>query len=410
MTNPKARGDGALAGVSLRKQVSFAILLFAAGLLLIEAAARVWLALSSRPLAAIDLRSGSIETAWFDILEQDLKTDGQVPSLYLPDPELFWRLRPDTALEVENRVYKTRTRPVTWRIEINAEGQRGAPHPRADESSPVIAALGDSCTFGFRVGEDETYPALLQTSLREHGMPRAAVINYGVPGYTSFQGRRVLGKLLARHRPDFVVLAFGANDLELDVASDAAKAERISPLRLRLYTALNHLATARLLGRWEGARRTEPERPAQSTRVSPAEFRENLLAMIRAARGAGARVILLDLVLIGPVFREAIEELARQESVPWLDAREILRAGLDDLLAGRRHQQERAEIDRFWNQEVEQVRLVYYDESFYRKLARDPIQSGLLRYLMIEPVHASPLGNRLIAQAVGARILEGRSP
>ena len=325
--------------------------------------------------------------------------------MYEPDAELFWRLRPGTSLEVENQVYKTRTRPRTWRIEINPEGQRG-PAPPGPEASPLIAALGDSCTFGFRVSEGETYPALLQADLREHGMPRAAVLNYGVPGYTSFQGRRLLAELLSRRRPDWVLLAFGANDLELDVASDAAKAERISPLRLRLYTALSHLATARLLQRRPDPRRTDPDRPAATARVSPAEFRENLSAMIQAARGAGSRVILLDLVLIGPVFRDAIAEIARQESVPWLDGREILRAGLADLLAGRRFQQERAEIDRFWSQEVEQVRLVYYDEAFYRKLARDPIRSGLLRYLMVEPVHASPLGNRLIAEAVGAQILE----
>jgi lysophospholipase L1-like esterase len=406
VTNPKARGEATLATVSLRRQVGFAILLVAVGLLLIEAAARAWLALAEPP-AAPSPRSG-LETAWFEILEQDLKTDAQAPRLYQPDAELFWKLRPDTSLEVENAVYQTRTRPLTWRIEINAEGQRGAPAPGAEAASPTIAALGDSCTFGFRVGEDDTYPAQLQTRLREHGMPRAAVLNYGVPGYSSFQGRRVLAQLLARRRPDWVILAFGANDLERDVASDAAKAARLSPLRLRLYTALNRLAIARLLGRRPDSSRREPERPAQTTRVSEAEFRENLVAMVRAARGAGARVILLDLVLIGPVFRETIAEISRQESVPWLDARAILRAGLRDLLAGRRHQQERAEIDRFWDREVEQYRYVYYEESFYRELAHDPTWSGLLRYLMIEPVHASPLGNRLIAEAVGALILEGQ--
>jgi lysophospholipase L1-like esterase len=412
VTNPKKRGDAdaTLATVSLLRQVSFAILLVAAGLLLIEGAARVWLALASQPRAARSPGSEAIETAWFEILEQDLETGPRAPGLYRSDAELFWRLQPDTSLEVENRVYRMRTRPVTWRIEINADGQRGAPFPSAESASPLIAALGDSCTFGFRVGEQETYPALLQASLRERGMPRATVLNYGVPGYTSFQGRRLLDRLLARGRPDYVILAFGANDLERDVASDAAKAERLSPLRLQLYTALNHLAIARLLGRREGDQRRDPDRPAQTTRVSPAEFRENLLAMVRAARNAGARVILLDLVLIGPVFRETIAEISRQESVPWLDGREVLRAGLSDLLAGRRHQRERAEIDRFWDEDVEQYRFVYYDESFYRKLARDPIQSGLLRYLMIEPVHASPLGNRLIAEAVGARILEERVP
>ena len=146
-------------------------------------------------------------------------------------------------------------------------------------------------------------------------MSSAAVVNHGVPGYTSFQGRRLLAEILSRHRPDFVILAFGANDLELDVASDTAKAERIGPVRLRLYSALTHLATARLFLRRSDAR-TDPDRTPQSPRVSPAEFRENLHAMIRAARGAGARVILLDLVLIGPVFREAIAEIAQQEEVP----------------------------------------------------------------------------------------------
>ena len=154
----------------------------------------------------------------------------------------------------------------------------------------MIAALGDSCTFGFRVDEDETYPALLEASLREHGMPRAAVVNYGVPGYTSFQGRRLLTEILSRHRPDFVLLAFGANDLELDVASDAAKAERISPVRLRLYSALIAAGDrATLPAAARRAAHRSGSHPAQSTRVSPAEFRENLLAMIRSARGAGAR-------------------------------------------------------------------------------------------------------------------------
>jgi lysophospholipase L1-like esterase len=406
VANPNGRGDGALANLSLRKQVGFAIVLIAGGLLLIEAAARVWLALSASSRAAQDVRTGALETAWLDILEQDLETDAAAPRLYQPDASLFWRLRPGARLEVENQVYQTRTRPQTWRIEIDAEGRRGAPGAGSESASPLVAALGDSCTFGFRVSEGETYPAQLEADLRAHGMPRAAVLNYGVPGYTSFQGRRLLMEVLGRRRPDFVLLAFGANDLELDVASDAVKAERISPLRLRVYTTLSRLAMARLLQRRPDANRTDPERAAATRRVSPEEFRENLLAMIRAARGAGARVLLLDLVLIGPVFRDAIAQIAREESVPWLDGREILRAGLADLLAGRRFQQERAEIDRFWSQEVERVRLVYYDESFYRKLASDPIWSGLLRYLMVEPVHASPLGNRLIAEAVGARIRE----
>lgn len=399
------------ANLSTRKQLVFAVVIVASLLGLIEGAARIWLAFASRPAAALDVASGAIETKWFDVLNEDLRGGGAGADLYVPDARLFWRLRPDTSARVVNAVYKTRTQPVTWNIRINEDGFRGPPYP-ADEAgaSPVIAALGDSCTFGFRVDEDETYPVQLQAFLRSQGMGRAAVVNHGVPGYTTFQGNRLLGEILSRQRPDFVILAFGANDLEADVYSDAAKAETISPARLRLYGALTHLATARLFLRGAQSRRTDPHLSTLTPRVSPDEFRQNLLAMIRAARGTGARVILLDLVLIGPVFRESIAALAQQEGVVWLDAREILRSGLEDLLAGRRFREERAQIDRFWRREVEQVRLVYYDEAFYRKLSQDPVWRGLLRYLMVEPIHPNPLGQRLIAEAVGRQILAQSSP
>jgi len=399
------------ADLSTRRQLVFAFVIVVSLLGLIEGTARIWLALASGPAAAVDVASGSIETKWFDVLNEDLRGGGTGADLYVPDARLFWKLRPDTSVEVANAVYKTRTRPMTWNIRINEDGFRGLPYPRDGlGASPLIATLGDSCTFGFRVDEDETYPVQLQEFLRSQGMGQAAVVNHGVPGYTSFQGRRLLSEILSRHRPDFVILAFGANDLEADVYSDAAKAEKISPVRLRLYGALTHLATARLFLRGAQWRRTDPNLSTLTPRVSPDEFRQNLLAMIRAARASGARVLLLDLVLIGPVFRENIAELARQEGVAWLDAREILRSGLDDLLAGRRFREERAQIDRFWRSEVEQYRLVYYDEAFYRKLSQDPVWRGLLRYLMVEPIHPSPLGQRLIAEAVGRQILAQSGP
>lgn len=186
---------------------------------------------------------GSIETRWFEALDDDLRGGGAGADLYIPDAELFWRLRPGTAIEVPNAVYQTRTRPVTWNIQINEEGFRG----------PLPTATDDA----------------------------AAGINYGVPGCTTFQGRRLLSEILSKRRPDFVVLTFGANDLESDVASDAAKAEAISPARFRLYSALSHLATARLFLRGADTRRSDPRAAVSLPRVSPAVYRQNLLAMAR---------------------------------------------------------------------------------------------------------------------------------
>jgi hypothetical protein len=53
------------------------------------------------------------------------------------------------------------------------------------------------------------------------------------------------------------------------------------------------------------------------------------------------------------------------------------------------------------------VRLVYFDEAFYRERLADPVERGLLRYLMVEPIHPNALGNRLIADEVARHILAG---
>ena len=139
--------------------------------------------------------------------------------------------------------------------------------------------------------------------------------------------------------------------------------------------------------------------------MSDSEFRDNLQAMVLAARRAGARVLLLDLVFIGPVFRQGIADTGRERDVTWIDGRQVLIDGLAELRSGSRFQAERAALDTFWNQDLLEYNPVYFDEQLYCTLFADPTWSGLLRYLLIEPVHPNPLGNRIIAEAVGREIL-----
>ena len=169
---------------------------------------------------------------------------------------------------------------------------------------------------------------------------------------------------------------------------------------------LEYLAIAKLLrGTPKGRRAELDETTLAATRVSRDEFRDNLSAMAQAARDVGAEVILLDLVFLGPLYRQTIVDVAREQGVPWLDGRQILRDGLADLRAGKRFREERDVFDLFWTEQVQSYRGPYYGEAFYRKLFDDPVWRDLLRYLMIEPVHANPLGNRLIAERVGESIL-----
>jgi len=73
-----------------------------------------------------------------------------------------------------------------------------------------VAFLGDSLTSGWRLREEEAYPALVASSLAARGHP-IRVINAGVSGDTAAKGLARLPAVL-KHRPDVLVVALGAND------------------------------------------------------------------------------------------------------------------------------------------------------------------------------------------------------
>lgn len=393
-TDPAAR-------LSWRKKLLFAAVAVLVPLVLLEGAARVWLAVSEATLEA-EIAGGAIETNWLHNMNVELARSTRGAKLYEPDLQLFWKLRPNTQLVVTNEIFATRGKPLEWELSINSEGFRGPKYP-ANASGPVVACFGDSCTFGYRVNDEETYPARLQEYLRENGLSEATVLNYGVPGYTTFQGRRLVEQVLADRRPDVVIIAFGGNDHEVDEHPDSVKAERLTAFRLNVAKLLDCSALAQMAARTgRSLRRAEPESASPlPSRVAPAEFDQNLRAMVQTAQASGARVLLLDLVFVAPIHRNTIAAVARDTGVPWLDGRKVLRDALPDIQAGRRFRQERDRWDRFWEQEFVGRRDPYFSQQFYQTLLSDSAWRLLLRYLMVEPVHPNALGHRLIAEAVG---------
>src|SRR5580765_286284 len=107
-----------------------------------------------------------------------------------------------------------RANPV-WRIALNSEGFRTPPFDAATRPGVLrIACIGDSWTFGMNVEQNQTYPARLEALLNARppiGIRGVDVMNFGVLGYTSFQGLQLLKtRVLALH-PDIVVVGFGMN-------------------------------------------------------------------------------------------------------------------------------------------------------------------------------------------------------
>ncbi len=137
-----------------------------------------------------------------------------------------------------------------------------------------MLVFGDSLSAGYGIALQQSWPALLAKRL-EDNRPPWSVSNASISGETTAGGRTRFKEALDRVQPAVVVLALGAND---------------------------------------GLRG-----------LSLAQMRDNLLAMIRAAKDRKARVLLVGMKLppnYGPdyvrQFEQAFARVAREEQVPLL--------------------------------------------------------------------------------------------
>lgn len=76
-----------------------------------------------------------------------------------------------------------------------------------------VAVMGDSFTYGNGVAENQRFSNLVGDAVRDRGIE---VLNFGFPGNNWPEHVRTLERRVLRLRPDFVLLQWGTNDVELD--------------------------------------------------------------------------------------------------------------------------------------------------------------------------------------------------
>jgi lysophospholipase L1-like esterase len=231
-----------------------------------------------------------------------------------------------------------------WEISLNSQGFRDGEFamPKPPGTFRIIC-LGDSWTFGANVGQDETYPQRLQALLRRaYPKRKIEVLNLGVLGYSSFQGRELLRQTALQLQPDAVVLAYAWNDASLagfhDSEMPGFKTSRVERLvawfslnaeSFKLFRYFLSLAIYRpvsLADKLKKAAESEPsdestdyQKYKQWTRVPLADYETNMREMIALARDRGASVILLYNAILRAPYRDAIQGISRAEHIPLVD-------------------------------------------------------------------------------------------
>jgi lysophospholipase L1-like esterase len=251
-----------------------------------------------------------------------------------------------------------------WEISLNSEGFRGAEFPATKSPSAFrVVCLGDSWTFGANVGQSQAYPQRLQALLaQEFPGARVEVLNLGVLGYSSYQGRQLLGRRGLALQPDVVVIGFAMNDASVTGYRDKDLAGSTATRARRVERVTEHLETYKLLRYLASRIRYRPVSLAAQlmrsrgstvdadysqlepwTRVSPVDYELNVREMIHVARAHGARVLLLHNALeTGTPYSRALQGLSRAESVPLVDGAALIAAERDRL---ERSFEERLNLD-----------------------------------------------------------------
>ncbi|MFH1202027.1 MAG: SGNH/GDSL hydrolase family protein [Candidatus Omnitrophota bacterium] len=78
-----------------------------------------------------------------------------------------------------------------------------------------IAVVGDSTSFGWGVGGENSFPKILERLLNERRANKFEVINFSVPGYNTSQEFEVIKEKVIKFNPDMVILIYCENDTHI---------------------------------------------------------------------------------------------------------------------------------------------------------------------------------------------------
>ena len=191
--------------VSLRAKIGLIVFGLALGLFALDIGYRIlnWKTAGQDFDSVDEIRRAMLRP---DIAEEE--ASGSVPFKAIihphPDDRVIYDLRPD--LDVKFQRARTTTNSCGMR-----DQERSISRPA---NTYRIALLGDSFSFGWGVKLEDSFAYKMEQILNKisKGSPRFEVLNFGVPGYSTFQEVEAFKRFALDYDPDAVLVYFIEND------------------------------------------------------------------------------------------------------------------------------------------------------------------------------------------------------
>ena len=217
-------------------------------------------------------------------------------------------------------------------ISINKYGLRGSkPKIPKPKHKRRLMSVGDSSIFGFLVEERDVF-----TSVATRSLPNWEPINGGCPGYSSEQSLLWVKQFVPFFEIDLLVVGNLWSDSTNMGFRDRDLFQR-SPQPI--HTFLSQSQLYRLLFYWfsnipQKLSWDDRQKQDGSNRVSPIEYRENLIAMIEIMKQGKGDVLFVALATQeeveqghidtkGEIYRKIMRDVAHQNNSIVIEAKEI---------------------------------------------------------------------------------------
>jgi len=290
---------------------------------------------------------------------------------------------------------------LTHTITTNAVGERVVPASRPDQPRSLIV-LGDSCTYGWDVSDDETFANRL-AELANAADSGLSVRLLAVPGYSSLEGY-ILYQLRVQSPPDIAVIAFGANDEdpvdatpwrggltdhELHGFSDGQYGEVPTSVRWRMLLGKLQLMT--LVTRARGALGGDQELAGDGLdlkrRLTPYQTGETLDSLVQLLRSQGVAVLVHNLCSCSR--SSEVRSVATAHGVPFIDT--------DMALTNE------------WRVHLSGDEIVQVEEEAEGLLGAQCLASHPEMFVTTDDFHPNVYGNRVIGDVLWPHVEEALS-